>query len=399
MDNGSFHIDGWALLWMAAAVPVLGWLLSRWRRERPLPLFYFSSTATFNARDRSWRSRLGAWPKRLGIAALLAFLLALADPHLRLPLKEPSKTDQTAALDEQQKEEEVELPTEGIAIYLLLDQSGSMAKEVDFTSGSGATLRLPRMEVLKRVTAQFIKGDPVADLPGRRDDLIGLVAFARVATILSPLTLDHRYVLTELAQLKAVTRPEADGTAMGYAIFKTVNLIAATRYFAGQLKGEERPAYEIKSQVLVLVTDGFHYPSPLDKGNPQRTMGLLEAASHAKEQGVRLYIVDIEPAIARPEYHQEITTLRQAAEVTGGRFFLAGLSKSLSEVYGEIDQLERTQLPGGRKATATVEEEKVQSPDGVAYRRFPFHPYLVGLGLFLLFLGTTLHHFFVRRVP
>ncbi|MFM8816862.1 MAG: aerotolerance regulator BatA, partial [Phycisphaerales bacterium] len=72
---------------------------------------------------------------------------------------------------------------EGIAIELVVDRSSSMLA-MDFEVKAR---RADRLTALKDVAARFVLGG--GGLGGRPGDLIGLVAFARFADSLSPLTL------------------------------------------------------------------------------------------------------------------------------------------------------------------------------------------------------------------
>ena len=75
-----------------------------------------------------------------------------------------------------------------------------------------------------------------------------MVTFARAAHVRVPLTLDHSLILKELSNLHVVTKSDEDGTSMGYAIFKTANLIVETRHFAENLIAKGKPASKSKAQ-------------------------------------------------------------------------------------------------------------------------------------------------------
>ena len=67
--------------------------------------------------------------------------------------------------------EEFRLHTEGIAIQMCIDRSGSMAA-LDFNLDGQ---QVNRLAVVKRVFHDFVMGK--GKLPGRPDDLIGLITF------------------------------------------------------------------------------------------------------------------------------------------------------------------------------------------------------------------------------
>ena len=199
----NFGIDLIALL---IALPFCLLIFRSVRHTPQEPSLYFSSLYDLKNRFASRRQRYAHLPDTLLYATLALFLLAFIDPHYYVKQPKP----------------EAPLPTEGIAIYLLLDQSGSMKEEVNITTPAGQNITLSKIDLLKQMTRAFIVGDPAEGLPGRTNDLIGLVEFARVPRVISPLTLDHSYILSQLNRFNAVQSNEEDGTAMGYAIYKTV---------------------------------------------------------------------------------------------------------------------------------------------------------------------------------
>src|SRR6185437_5612095 len=78
----------------------------------------------------------------------------------------------------------------GIDIAVAVDLSGSMASE-DFEVGGH---RVNRIEMAKSVLKKFIEKRP--------GDRIGLIAFATDAYIVTPMTLDHDFVLQNLDRFK-----------------------------------------------------------------------------------------------------------------------------------------------------------------------------------------------------
>jgi Ca-activated chloride channel family protein len=115
----------------------------------------------------------------------------------------------------------------GIDVMLLLDVSRSMLSE-DFTIGGE---RASRIDVVKQVTERFIEGRP--------NDRIGVIAFAGRPFLVSPLTLDHTWLLSNLSRLQIGLTE--DGTAIGSALVSAANRL------------RDRKA---KSRVIVLLTDG-----------------------------------------------------------------------------------------------------------------------------------------------
>lgn len=401
MTPSYFSFDGRAvLLTLIASALLVLWLM--WKKKETLPRLRFSLLEDLSAPSSiSSKVLLANLPRRLLIASLILFSIAFMDPHFQMASSLPPQ-DEASVLNEDPSEnsmEETPIPTEGIGIYLVLDRSGSMAQEVSILTREGKRRSLSRLDYMKLVTHQFIKGNSALGLGGRPDDMIGLVAFARTAHILTPLTLDHKAVLDELSRLDLVKNKTYDGTAMGYAIYKTVNLIVATRYFAEELEKEGDPAYTIKSTVIILVTDGLQNVNPLDQNNALRTMNIEMASQHAQENGVKLYIVNIEPAIKRPEFEPHRSQLEKAARRTGGQFYIADDNASLPQIYHEIDQLEKGILPQQLAIESEVKEKIKQSAFPNDFKRFSLYPHLIALGLFCFFVGIVLETTWLRRVP
>lgn len=349
------------------------------RRQQRQAVIYYSRVTALQTPSPSFRSRLADLPNLLMFVALACFLLALLNLHMTLP--PAAKQTPTPG-----KEEGLPVPTEGIAIYLLLDQSGSMKQR---TSPNGPT----KIELLKQVTRNFIEGDEESGLEGRRNDLIGLIAFARAARVLSPLTLDHAELLKQLDSFGAVTSISDDGTGIGYAIFKTVNMITATRHFAEDLVKQGKPAYTIKNAVLVVVTDGFQEPNPADQGKWMRTLGLEEAADYALENGVKIYFVNIDPIMAQSEFAPHRHLLERITSETGGRFFMATLPGELQTIYRNIDTLEKSTLP-----VEDLAAQNVKAKSNLINTR-PLFPLLIAFGLFALGLSLLLSTTLLRQVP
>lgn len=317
----------------------------------------------------TWRTRSAVYPFYLHLAALTCFILAFSDPHFLWPY---ASKNQNQALPFREE------PTEGIAIYLALDQSGSMAEPVQVEGAS-----IPKIDVLKRVTKQFILDHP--------SDLMGLVSFARVPRVLVPLTLDQSTLLKQLNQLQLVQKPEDDGTAIGYAIFKTANLIAATRHFADESPAGEKPPYTIKSAIIIVVTDGFQDPSRLDQGNRLRTIELDDAAAYAKSQGIRVYVINIDPILASADYAPHRRQLQTITALTGGKFYLVSNNQGLADIYADINRLE--------KGTISPEMVAKAHHDQIPEVRFSLYPFLIAFGLLCLLMALLLDSFIFRKVP
>ncbi len=376
MGELSFELDYLALILSAPGL-VLGYFL--WKRTDRFaePSLFYSKIEPAYVSPKNWKSSLPKLSYQLSIGALILFVIAFLDPHFFIP-KPP--------IPEGQKKT---IPTEGIAIYLLLDQSGSMAEEVTATiNGQRESIR--KEDLLRQVTRDFIAGNPSAGLEGRPNDLMGLVTFARVPQIVSPLTLDHQAILEELSKVHVVKKFDEDGTAMGYAIFKTVNMIAATKHFAAELAQKGNPSYDIQNSIIILVTDGLQDPSILDKNSRLRNMGLEEAATYAKKNGVRLYLINIDPNTYSEELAPQRHQMERITQLTGGRLYIVNDPGDLTQIYADINRIEKSVLP-----QEGISKEKQPH----LFRRISLYPYFIALGMLLLFIAILLNTTLARKVP
>lgn len=305
---------------------------------------------------RSLKTRLIFLPRFLNYLALGALMTAFVDPHLTQKILKPYEKN----------------ATEGIAIYLVLDQSGSMQEQIVWNNAQGSREYITKLDLLKQMTTQFIKARP--------QDLIGIVSFARTAYTLTPLTLDHQEVLAKLNSLSKIPDESQEGTAIGYAIFKTVNLIVSTRHFAN-----EKEAYTIRDAIIILITDGFQNPNPLDLDNKLRSMGIVEAAEYAKSRNVKFYLINVEPAMQSEKYLPERHQMERATALTGGKFYMASDPDALSKVYADINRLQKSALP----AEKLIYE----------IHRISFYPYFIACGIALLALSVLLDTTWLRRAP
>jgi Ca-activated chloride channel family protein len=248
---------------------------------------------------------------------------------------------------------------EGVDVVLAVDVSGSMLAE-DFTIDGK---RSSRLDAVKDVVRQF-----VADRP---QDRIGLVLFAGRPYTQAPLTLDHGWLLQNLA--RASVGMIEDGTAIGSA------LAAATN----RLRASTAP-----SKFVVLLTDG---QSNAGNITPET------AAEAAAALGIKVYTVGagsrgMAPfpmkdffgnTVYRPmQVDIDEPTLEQIAKKTGARFFRATDFESLRQVYEEIDRAEKAPF---------------EAPEFLDYREA--YPWLLWPALALLLLEIGLGETVLRKLP
>lgn len=403
MNKTQIQISEWGLV-LGLSILVLALFFQwRYRKRENTPSVLYSDLNVMQSLERSWRVRLIFMPSLLKKAAFLLFIVALSNPMFLIPSKKTedhltSKAEESDPINK--LEEEINIPTEGIAIYFVLDNSGSMQAEMGPMEGfPNKKQRLTRLEALKFLTSQFIMGNQSLDLEGRSDDLVGLVAFARVPKVLAPLTLDHELVDRELSRLSTLKHPREEGTAIGYAIYKTAHMVAATEHFSKELIGEDKPAYDIQSTIMILVTDGFQNPHDGDRGHSLRNMGVEDAAKFAKEKGVRLYIVNVEPALGHPQYEAEREELRRSAEMTGGQFFLVSNAYHLQRIYRVIDKIEKAKQRDPQKRHMLVEEKTELTEDEKHFDQLFAFPKLISAGMLFLCLGLFLETTLLRKIP
>lgn len=313
---------------MTFAYPWVFWLLA------PAALFIVQ-------RERRKASACITYPSILipgGLAASRNIRLRFLAPALRMA----AVTALVFALARPQVEKiESNLEREGIAIELLVDISSSMDMRMSHRDKQAS-----RLEVAKDVIRDFILGNGT-DLTGRPNDLIGMITFARYADTVSPLTHSHDALAFLTENLTINDRPNEDGTAYGDA-----TALAAARLSRMQPRsqsGHRAPVSEIKSKIIVLLTDG--------ENNCGKVLP-LQAAALAREWNIRIYTVSLtdppKSQFVRVDHDESIEAARarsaaervleRMATSTGGIFRTAYDFGSLQSVYEEIDRLERSKI-------------------------------------------------------
>lgn len=376
MSGIHFQIDVWMVGVVVIAALCLYFLYKR-NEEFEEPSINFPDAK--HLPKQSGRPAFAQLSAHLLWSALILFMIAFINPTFYF--------DKEAAVNDEIPKEP---PKEGIAIYLVLDQSGSMREKVFYTHAKGEILT-PKIDLVRELTKRFIEGDSQLHLSGRPNDMIGLIYFARSAQVISPLTLDHAALLSKLEMFDAVPDREMDGTSIGYGIFKAANLMAATSRYGGDLAQNNITPYTIKSRVMIVITDGLQDPNPLDKGKRLRNMDIPEAAAYAKKEGIKLYIVNVEPKLADEKYAPHRHIMQRAAESTGGKFYMVDQDTPLENIYMAIDQLEKSLLPP-QPAYRLNEHPEM-------YIRMNLYPYFIALGMCCLFLSLILDAAILRKVP
>ena len=296
-----------------------------WRSRRDdTSLLLFPIVSAARKAGGSWRQALTFLPGMLRACALILLVIALARPQMGV--------------------ETVRDISRGVAIEMVVDRSSSMGADMRYKG-----LRSNRLDVVKRVFEDFV--DSKGDLPGRPSDLIGMITFARYPDTICPLTLSHGTLEELISTVKLVDQRPEDGTAIGDAVaLAAARLENAEQELARKLgRTEIETDYEIKSKVIILLTDGE---------NNAGDRSVEEAAGLAKDWGIRVYAIGVgedkrvntgfgvfnvpkQPGV-------DDASLRALAETTGGIYRLAEDSESLIDIYREIDELEKSEIEAVR---------------------------------------------------
>ena len=204
------------------------------------------------------------------------------------------------------------IDTEGIDIVLAMDVSTSMLAR-DFTPD--------RISAAKDIAIEFISQRP--------SDRMGIVVFAGESYTQCPLTTDRATLINLMKEIE--TGVIDDGTAIGNGLAVSV----------ARMQGSDA-----KSRVVILLTDGVNNCGEITPQN---------AADIAKTYGVRVYTIGVGANGTAPypvitpwgvemqnvEVEIDEDLLRNIAETTGGRYFRATDNTKLSEIYSEINKMEK----------------------------------------------------------
>ena len=237
---------------------------------------------------------------------------------------------------------------EGVDVMLVLDVSLSMLAE---------DLPPNRLEALRRIAADF-----VTRAGGNR---IGIVIFAKDSYVQTPLTTDHRSLLSLLEGVTVYTldQNKSGGTSVGDAL-----LVAAERLTRSRVAGRD--------QSMVVITDG------------ESNTGIEPelAARYVREQGVRFYAIGVggtepvavtfegNPIGAEGDYLAVLDDrrLREVTRLAGGRYYRATDVGILEQIFAELSRLE----------SAPLELRSVASR-----RSYGHWPAVAALALFLVHLA------------
>ena len=291
--NNITFANPWFLLLLLIVPFLLFWQWKKYRQQyAELKLSSLASVKN----NLSLKAKLRPFLNLLKILAFGSLIVAFARPQNAL------------------KEEKV--TTEGIDIVIATDISGSMLAR-DFQPD--------RLEAAKNTAIEFVEN--------RTNDRIGLVVFAGESFTQCPITSDHGVVKKLMSEVKSGLIE--DGTAIGMGLATAVN----------RLKDNDS-----ESKVIILLTDGVNNKGFIDP---------LTASETAKEFDIKVYTIGIGTKGKAPyptkdifgrvilqnmEVNIDEALLKDIAKKTGGKYFRATNNQSLEKIYGEIDELEKTEI-------------------------------------------------------
>jgi len=319
------------LLWLLLLLPLLivWYFISHKKSSSSITV----SSLGIYRKTGSSKNVLRHLPFVLRLLSLALLIVAIARPQTR------------------SSEERVE--GEGIDIILCMDVSGSMLAE-DFSPN--------RLEAMKKVAADFVDA--------RKTDRIGLVIFSGESFTQCPPTTDYAALKSQIYAVRSGILQ--DGTAIGSGLSTSVERLKTS---------------ESKSKVVILLTDG------------ENNGGLIPpstAKEIAKAYQVKVYTIGMgtEGFAALPQQttggvvrtmekvNIDEKLLREIANETGGNYFRAKDNESLSQIYADIDKLEKSKIE-----TSTFSRYKEE-----------FYPFAIAVVLLLL-IEAWLRYKVLRKFP
>ncbi len=260
---------------------VLGLILLFWICSRHCPARTQAIYFPHVRRLLSVHAHKSRWLEILKWIGIVGLLLALASPVL---------TDEYKQINKQ-----------GRDIMLIIDSSDSMRQR-----GFDPTDPLKsKFDVVKEVVSDFIDK--------RKNDRIGLINFASVAFVASPLTFEKKF----LRQILAMQEPGIAGkrTAINDALLQTYNILNKS---------------DAKTKIAILLTDGIDNASRISFDEIRRLIS---------DSDVKLYTIGI------GSYRDfDAPYLKALAQAGHGKFFAASNRQTLQKIYDAIDKLETSKL-------------------------------------------------------
>jgi Ca-activated chloride channel family protein len=221
----------------------------------------------------------------------------------------------------------------GRDIMLLIDSSDSM-RQRGFDPNNPYK---SKFDIVKEVVKDFISK--------RKDDRIGIINFASVAFIASPLTFEKDYLQSIISMQELGIAGKR--TAINDALLQSYNILSKSK---------------AKSKIIILLTDGIDNSSKIT---------FDEIYNVIKKSNVKLYTIGI------GSYRDfDAPYLKALAEAGKGKFYTASNKDSLKKIYSEIDKLE----------TSKIESKKI-----IQHKYLYIYPLFIAILalLFFVYLKTT----------
>jgi Ca-activated chloride channel family protein len=279
----------WFVLLVVAAALLGGYVLMQRRRRRHVMRF-----TNLELLEKVAPKRQG-WPRHLPAALLLVALVLLT-----VGLAGPTA--------------EIKVPRNRATVMLVIDCSLSMKAE-DVTPS--------RLEAAKVSAKSFAQGLT----PGVN---LGLVSFAGSATVLAAPTTDRSTVVQGIETLKL-----AEATATGEGIYAALQAIDS---FSRLVAGPEGPP----PAHIVLLSDG---KQTVPTENPSGTRGAFTAAKAAADKKIPISTISFGTTAGEIEIdgeHRRVevddSSMKQIAEISGGKFFKAASAAELQQVYNTLGE-------------------------------------------------------------
>lgn len=292
------------LLLLLLLIPYIIWYFLYRRHSEPT--LRMSDTYAYQYAPKSWKIKLINLPMLL---RCLTFTLVVIE--LARPMTSNSWSRQHV---------------EGIDIMLAMDISTSMLAE-DVSPN--------RMEAAKDVAQEFINSRP--------NDNIGLTIFAGESFTQCPMTTDHAALLSLLHNVRTDLTASGlveDGTAIGMGLANAVSRLRDAK---------------AKSKIVILLTDGSNNMgdiSPMTAAQIAKTYGIRVYTIGLGTNGPARYPISVNGSTQYIQANGEIDyqTLKNIALTTNGQFYRASSRQELSQIYKDIDKLEKTKLDGRKYA-------------------------------------------------
>ena len=292
------------LLLLLLLIPYIIWYFLYRRHSEPT--LRMSDTYAYQYAPKSWKIKLINLPMLLRCLTFTLVVIVLARP-----MTSNSWSRQHV---------------EGIDIMLAMDISTSMLAE-DVSPN--------RMEAAKDVAQEFINSRP--------NDNIGLTIFAGESFTQCPMTTDHAALLSLLHNVRTDLTASGlveDGTAIGMGLANAVSRLRDAK---------------AKSKIVILLTDGSNSmgdSSPMTAAQIAKTYGIRVYTIGLGTNGPARYPISVNGSTQYIQANGEIDyqTLKNIALTTNGQFYRASSRQELSQIYKDIDKLEKTKLDGRKYA-------------------------------------------------